>query len=57
MIQTRRVRDPRAEKLDEAQNASIQHSEDMGERTGALLEYVAMMCDVELPTDEEGDDE
>lgn len=57
MIQTRRVRDPRAEKLDEAQNANIQTSMDESERNGALLEYVAMMCDVELPTEEEGDDE
>lgn len=54
MIQTRRVRDPRAEKLDEAQNANTQTSMDESERNGALLEYVAMMCDVELP---EVDDE
>lgn len=57
MIPTRKVRDPRAEKLDEARDAGIQNNADMGERTGALLEYVAMMCDVELPTEEEGDDE
>ena len=57
MIPTRMPRDLRAEKLNEARDAGIQSNRDDGERTGALLEYVAMMCDVELPTEEEGHDE
>ena len=55
MIEIRRVRDPRQEKLDEVRDAGIRQAGDLGERNEALLEYVAMMCDVELP--EEGDDE
>ena len=47
MIETRQVKDPRAEKLREAEQARV-------DRLDGLLEYVAMMADVELPeTDEE----
>jgi hypothetical protein len=51
MIETRTPRDPRAEKLREWQDAQI-------ERQEGLLEYVAIMADVELPEeDAEGVDD
>lgn len=47
MIETQKI-DPRTDKELEMSNAKA-------EKTDLLLEYVAMMCDVELP--EEGDGE
>lgn len=50
MIETNTPRDPRTEKLREWQDAQI-------ERQAGLLEYVAIMADVELPEEEEGADD
>lgn len=46
MIETKRVADPRAEKLREWDEAAMAQIE-------ANLDYVAMMADVDLPTWEE----
>ena len=52
MIEYRKVRDPRAEKLDEARDSRIQNGADGIERVEGLLDYVAMMTDVELPEED-----
>lgn len=48
MINVNKVRDPRGEKQREADEARIEELE-------ALLDYVAMMADVDLPEWEEGE--
>ena len=50
MVETGAARDVRSEKLREWQDAQI-------ERQAGLLEYVAIMADVELPEEEGAEDE
>ena len=50
MLETTGARDVRAEKLREWQDAQI-------DKQAGLLEYVAIMADVELPDDDEGVDD
>lgn len=56
MIDYRRPQDVRADRLREAQDARIQHGANETERLDALLQYTAMMADVELPEEEDEDE-